>query len=166
MRGMLVLSALVVALVVGLGAAAYWWAFVANYEDEPVPWGLAGVSPDEMTVRIAYPRGDRTCYDLSRVERRETSESVVIETIRKVRTRGGCTDIYTQEEHDVELDAPLGERGLVDRCAGTPPPSARDLGERFGELSRAGRDRVGPTGDPDLDICPGSSLVAEELARG
>jgi hypothetical protein len=164
MRGMLVLSALIVAAMLGLGGAAYWWAFVANYEDRPVPWGLASVSPDGTTVRIAYPRGDRTCYDLRRVERQETSESVVLEVIRKERTTGSCTDIYTQEEHDVELDAPLGERRLVDRCAEAPPPSARDLGERFGELWRAGLDRVGPTGDPELDICPGSSLVAQELA--
>lgn len=135
------------AVMLFVGGAAYWWAFVANHEDRPVPWGLVDVSPDGMTVRIAYPRGDRACYDLSRVERQETSESVVIETIRKVRTRGNCTDVYTQEQHDVELDAPLGQRRLVDRCAGVPPPSARDLGERVGELWRAGLDRVGPTGD-------------------
>ncbi|HSK16920.1 MAG TPA: hypothetical protein VK915_12235 [Gaiellaceae bacterium] len=152
---------LLTTLVVALGGAFYWAAFVWGNEYSAVPWGLASVSSNELTVRIAYPRGDRTCYDLERVEKQETATTVVLEVIRRQEARRSCVDIYTHEETDVELDAPLGSRELIDRCAGEPPPSARDLGERFGELWRAGLDRGGPTDDPRLNMCPGSSLVAE-----
>ena len=157
MRKVLLLATLAVVA----GGAVYWAAFIRGNEYRAVPWGLASVSSDELKVRIAYPRGDRTCYDLERIEKQETATTVVLEVIRRERARSSCVDIYTQEEIEVELDEPLGSRELIDRCAGEPPPSARGLSERFGEFWRAGLHRGGPTDDPRLNMCPESSRVAE-----
>ena len=155
MRRVVFIAALLAAPLV----AAFVYAMSLATE-EPVPWGLVDVSSDEKTLTINWPRGDPHCFELGRIEKSETAMQVTIEVIRE-RCEGGGTDVYKEGTSEVELDEPLGDRSLIDRCAGEPPPPARELGEHFGELRRAGLARGGPTSDPNLNICPQSSLVQE-----
>jgi hypothetical protein len=129
---------------------------VRGGSEEAVPWGLQGVSADAKTLTIRCVRGDPYCFSVGRIETDESPSRVAITVVREA-CRGSHTDVYREEESDVELDERLGSRMLIDGCTAEGPPPARALSDRFGELVRARLDPNDPFAKPNGEVCPAPS---------
>jgi hypothetical protein len=77
---------------------------------------------DKLEVR--FYNGIQACYGLDRVEVDETDERVTIGIFTGVRPPGDqvCIDIAELQATIVTLDAPLGDREVVDASTGAPVP--------------------------------------------
>lgn len=97
--------ATVSALVV-LGAAG-WYIFG---QSEPMPWNKPATIDGEI-LRLTYSGSE--CRDSADVDVDEDSARVVV-TVRETVRAWSCSDVGVPYEIEVRLDAPLGDRELVD----------------------------------------------------
>lgn len=83
---------------------------------EPRPWRQPKVV-DGTTVLLTYV--DSTCRNHEHVEVRETPETVTV-TIRTRTVTLSCSDAIAEYTVEVVLDAPLGDRALLDGACTDP----------------------------------------------
>ena len=104
---------LVAASVIGvLGAAA--WYFLG--QSEPAPWNKPA-RVDGAVVQLTYTGSE--CRDGAQADVDEGSERVTITVRETVRARS-CSDVGVSYDLRVRLDAPLGDRELVDGACQMP----------------------------------------------
>lgn len=105
----LVVTAVVVVLVV---VATVWWGLVRA---RPVPWGEVEVDGD--VVRVRYVAGE--CDRGARLDVEESETEVVL----TVQVRGwslSCSDVGVPSTVRATLDAPVGDRTVVDGACRLP----------------------------------------------
>jgi hypothetical protein len=87
----------------------------------PRTWEAAEPVEDaDDVVRVSFWSGVEPCYVLDRVQVDETDDTVVITLFEGHEPLDGevaCIDLGVYKAVDVELDAPLGDRALVDGAA-------------------------------------------------
>ncbi|MER5787607.1 hypothetical protein [Streptomyces sp. NPDC001980] len=83
---------------------------------------LAGTAADGRSVTVRATHGG--CDDGPVVKALETDESVVLYASVKGARSGPCTAELLEQDVEVELRGPLGERVLLDALTGRPVPSA------------------------------------------
>ena len=115
----------------GGGGAPQWVEPRAGMADpHRVNWSFHGVSRDGMTVRAAWYSGVEPCSVLDRVRVEETDTTVTI-TIREgsdpTQPDVACIELAVLRGTRVQLDAPLGDRDLIDGATGQAPPPADSL---------------------------------------
>ena len=113
------------------GGAPQWVQPRAGMADtRPVPWSLHGVSGDGRTVRAAWYSGVEPCSVVDSVRVKETDDAVTI-TIQEgadpAQPDVACIDLAVLRGTRVQLDAPLGDRDLIDGATGAAPPAADQL---------------------------------------
>lgn len=90
--------------------ALAWVAWYAFGQSEPTPW----TKPAEVeghVVHLTYIGSE--CQDSAAVDVEEDAERVVL-TVRATVRATACNDVGVGYEIDARLDAPLGDRELVD----------------------------------------------------
>ena len=91
----------------------------SDERERATAWQVIRVSPDGLTVTIAYEIGDPHCEQFERVEKEERASSVALRVIvRHFLDAGPCGDILRMETASVRLREPLGGRRLVDAESG------------------------------------------------
>lgn len=95
-----------------LGAAG--WYLLGH--SEPVPWNKPA-TVDGSLLRLTYIGSE--CRDSADAEVKEDTTRVVVTVRETVRARS-CSDVGVAYELDVRLDAPLGDRELVDGACQLP----------------------------------------------
>jgi hypothetical protein len=105
------LTALTIVTLIALPVVVYVAVQVVP-ESSPAEWTDPVVSDDERSVTVSFTGGH--CDD-PEAEVEETAEQVTI-SVHNVDDWfiRGCDDVGVPKEISVELDAPLGERELVD----------------------------------------------------
>jgi hypothetical protein len=97
-----------------LGAAG--WYLLGH--SLPVPWNKPA-TVDGSLLRLTYIGSGSECRDSADAEVKEDSTRVVVTVRETVRARS-CRDVGVAYELDVRLDAPLGDRELVDGACQLP----------------------------------------------
>lgn len=87
-------------------------------DTQPVPWEYAKVGDDGRTLEVVWSSGPEPCSALDRVEVVESAEVVTV-TLYEGRppdlpSGALCPAILVRKATTVVLDAPLGDRKLVD----------------------------------------------------
>ncbi len=108
--------AVVVALASALGVAVLagvaWYVFG---QSEPTPWNKPAVVEGDV-VHLTYTGSE--CQDSASVDVDEDARRVAVTVRQTVRART-CSDVGVRYDIDAQLDAPLGERELVDGACET-----------------------------------------------
>jgi hypothetical protein len=102
---LVVLSAVLAAGVVLGGAGRYLFG-----KSEPTPWNKPA-TVDGSLVQLTYIGSE--CQDGANAEVEEDPARVVV-TVHETVRANSCSDVGVMYEIDVRLDAPLGDRELVD----------------------------------------------------
>lgn len=90
--------------------ALAWVAWYVFGQSEPTPW----TKPAEVEGRVVHLTYiGSECQDSAAVDVEEDAERVVL-TVRATVRATSCTDVGVVYEIDAQLDAPLGDRDLVD----------------------------------------------------
>jgi hypothetical protein len=103
-RWRLILAA---AAVIGVVSVAAWYIFA---QSEPTPWNKPA-TVDGAVVQLTYTGSE--CRDGAQADVEEDSERVTI-TVRETVRAMSCSDVGVSYKTQVRLDAPLGDRKLVD----------------------------------------------------
>jgi hypothetical protein len=104
---------LVAASVIGVIGVAAWYFFG---QSEPTPWHKPA-RVDGAVVQLTYTGSE--CRDGAHADVEEGSERVTITVRETVRARS-CSDVGVSYDIQVRLDAPLGDRELVDGACQMP----------------------------------------------
>ena len=104
---------LAAAAVIGAVSIAAWYVFG---QSEPTPWNKPA-EVDGAVVRLTYTGSE--CREGAKADVEEDSERVTITVRETVRARS-CSDVGVSYEIQVELNAPLAERQLVDGACQMP----------------------------------------------
>jgi hypothetical protein len=103
--------AVVIAVTSGLGVAALAWvAWYVFGQSEPTPWNKPAVVEGDV-VHLTYTGSE--CQDSASVDVDEDARRVTL-TVRQIVRAGACSDLGVRYDIDAQLDAPLGDRTLVD----------------------------------------------------
>ena len=105
-----VLSAVLAAGVLGVAG----WYLLG--QSEPTPWNKPATAEGSL-IQLTYLGSE--CRDGADAEFEEDSVRVVVTVSETVRARS-CSDVGVLYEIDVHLDAPLGDRELVDGACRMP----------------------------------------------
>jgi hypothetical protein len=103
----------VVGLASALGVLVLVLAWVAWYvfgQSEPTPWSKPAVVEGDV-VHLTYIGSE--CQDSASVDVDEDARRVTLTVEQTVRA-STCSDVGVRYEIDAQLDAPLGDRELVD----------------------------------------------------
>ncbi len=99
------------AALVATGAAFYWFG-----QSEPTPWSKpARVDGDVVHLRYIGSQ----CQDDASVDVEEHDDQVIL-TIRTTVRADSCPDVGVRYNIDAHLDAPVGDRELVDGACLVP----------------------------------------------
>lgn len=99
--------------VIGVLSLAAWYFFG---QSEPTPWGKPA-RVDGAVVQLTYTGSE--CRDGAEADVEENSERVTITVTETVRAMS-CSDVGVSYDIQVRLDAPLGDRELVDGACQMP----------------------------------------------
>jgi len=109
----LLLGILAAASALAVAGAVGWYLLG---QSEPVPWNKPA-RVDGAMVRLTYTGSE--CRDSADADVEEDPARVVVTVRETVRARS-CNDVGITYELDVRLDAPLGDRELVDGACQMP----------------------------------------------
>jgi len=98
---------IVATAMIGVLSLAAWYVFG---QSEPTPWNKPA-RVDGAVVQLTYTGSE--CRDGAEADVEEDSERVTITVTETVRARS-CSDVGVSYDIQVRLDAPLGDRELVD----------------------------------------------------
>lgn len=104
---------IVAAAVIGVLSLAAWWIFG---QSEPTPWNKPA-RVNGAVVQLTYTGSE--CRDGAGADVDEDSERVTITVTETVRAMS-CSDVGVSYDIQVRLDAPLGDRELVDGACQMP----------------------------------------------
>ncbi|MCD4535893.1 hypothetical protein LRP67_17535 [Nocardioides sp. cx-169] len=99
--------------VIGVVSAAAWYFFGQSH---PTPWNKPA-KVGGAVVQLTYTGSE--CRDGARADVEEDSERVTI-TVRETVRAMSCSDVGVSYDIQVRLDAPLGDRELVDGACQMP----------------------------------------------
>lgn len=101
------------ASLVGVVSVAAWYFFG---QSEPTPWNKPA-RVDGAVVQLTYTGSE--CRDGAQADVEEDSNRVTI-TVRETVRAMSCSDVGVSYDVQVRLDAPLGDRELVDGACQMP----------------------------------------------
>jgi len=92
---------------------------------EPVAWERFDVRGDGRTLQVFWDSGPEPCFKLDHVELTQSAETVTVTLYEgsdpKLPDGAPCPTILVPKATTVVLDAPLGDRKVVDGAPGQRP---------------------------------------------